>query len=106
MGEKRITRELLYQHWVHSHEEDTDTETVYRPATFDFPLSRGRSGFKLGSDYSCIDFGIAATDGTQESWGTWEIDDDGNLTLFDEVRSPRRVMRVASIAADRLVVKK
>ena len=31
MSEK-VAEEALHQHWVHSYEEDTPAETVFRPA--------------------------------------------------------------------------
>jgi hypothetical protein len=47
MTSKTIDVSHLAQAWVHSHEEDTATTTVYRPAGFPFPPSRGRKGFHL-----------------------------------------------------------
>ena len=46
----QINQDALYQHWVHSHEEDTNTEIVFRPATYNFPRSRGRRSFELKTD--------------------------------------------------------
>ncbi len=37
----------LFQHWMHSHEEDSGDVQVYRPADYDFPPARGRRGFEL-----------------------------------------------------------
>ncbi len=45
-AKKVVDRSRLCQRWIHSHEEDTDTEMVYRPADFAFPPSRGRTGFE------------------------------------------------------------
>ena len=52
----------LLQHWIHSHEEDTDTEMVFRPASFNFPPARGRKGFELSPDGTLIDYRIGPTD--------------------------------------------
>jgi hypothetical protein len=46
----RINRELLHQQWVHAYEEDTPTEAVYRPAGYELPPARGRTGFELRPD--------------------------------------------------------
>ena len=29
----KVNVDVLQQHWMHSHEEDTDTEMVFRPAS-------------------------------------------------------------------------
>jgi hypothetical protein len=98
-------RALLHRHWVHSHEEDTATETVYRPAEFPFPPSRGRTGFDLKPDQRCAEFGIAPADGSEEYAATWELDDD-RLTIYDERRRPVQVLQVVALDAERLVVRK
>ncbi len=99
-------RKLLQRHWVHSHEDDTDTESVYRPATWPFPPSRGRTGFDLKPDHRCAGFGIAAADGVEEYAATWELDDDDRLTIYDEGRRAVQVMRLVSVDDDRLVIRK
>ncbi len=99
-------RTLLHRHWVHSHEEDTATETVYRPAEFPFPPSRGRTGFDLRPDRRCTGFGIAPADGSEEYAATWELDDDDRLTIYDERRRPVHVLQVVAVDADRLVVRR
>ncbi|MHC4816857.1 MAG: hypothetical protein ACYTF8_02180 [Planctomycetota bacterium] len=97
---------VLFRHWVHSHEEDTATERVYRPATWPFPPSRGRTGFDLKPDHRCAGFGIAAADGVEEYAATWELDDDDRLTIYDEGRRAVQVMRLVSVKDDRLVIRK
>ena len=49
-----IDPERLQGRWVHSHEEDTDDEIVYRSAAsgYDFPRSRGREALELHPDGS------------------------------------------------------
>ena len=42
--------ERLIGSWVHSHEEDTATEQVFRRAHYAFPPSRGREALELRSD--------------------------------------------------------
>ena len=106
MGAKMIPG-VLHQRWLHSHEEDTDTEMVFRPATFNFPRSRGRMGFELKRDGGLIEIGIAPTDGPLETQGRWKLEGDDQLTFYAGAQSePKRVMRIASADKDRLVVKK
>jgi hypothetical protein len=103
----QVNQDALHQHWVHSHEEDTNTEIVFRPATYNFPRSRGRRSFELKPDGSLVEGGIAPDDRRQETQGTWELQDNDKLVLYTQSTSqPSRVMQIASVDKDRLVVKK
>ncbi|MBI3301430.1 MAG: hypothetical protein HYZ72_05035 [Deltaproteobacteria bacterium] len=66
----KVTKSVLHQHGVHSHEEDTDAEMVFRPATFNVPRSRGRTSFELKPDGSLVEGGIGPTNRRQETQGT------------------------------------
>ena len=101
---KGVTTELLQQQWLHSHEEDSDTEMVFRPASFRFPPSRGRAGFDLRPNQSLVEIGIAPTDGLKESSGSWSLQDD-RLNLSTPSSSPRS-LEIVSASKDKLVVKK
>lgn len=99
-------RDLL-QRWLHSHEEDTATERVYRPAAHPFPPSRGRTGFELRPDRTCTRIGIAARDGSRETECTWSYaDDDERVVTLSLERGESQALRVVSVAPDRLVVRK
>ena len=53
---KKIKREILCQHWMHAWEEDTQTERVFRPATYEFKLSRRpRDSFELKPDGTVVE---------------------------------------------------
>jgi hypothetical protein len=103
---KKVTSTVLQKHWVHSHEEDTDTEMVFRPATYNFPRSRGRESFELKPDGSLVGFGIGPTDRPQETHGTWKLEDDKIVFYKESQSEPSRVMKIASVDKDRLVIKK
>lgn len=106
--EKKKVLENIQQSWIHSHEEDTETETVYRPADYDFPLSRGRSGFELKPENKLAEINIAPTDGTTEEAGSWNLKSDkDNLELqLNPESSTKRDLQIKSVSKDRLVVKK
>ena len=70
--------------WVHSHEEDSDTELVFRPADYDFPRSRGRQSIELRADGSYAERRPGPVDVPEESTGSWKLDGD-RLELEDEV---------------------
>jgi hypothetical protein len=105
--EKKIVKNALHQHWVHSHEEDTATETVYRPASFAFPRSRGRSAMALKPDGGLVETGIGPTDRPQESQGTWKLENADTLSLYEKGKAkPKRTMKIVSLDHDRLIIKK
>jgi hypothetical protein len=103
----RIAREKLHRRWVHSHEEDTDTEMVFRPASYDFPRSRGRVSFELAADGALHESGIAPTDRPEPSGGTWELEETGNLVLHRQGGGEgTQVLHIVSVEDDRLVLDK
>jgi hypothetical protein len=102
----KIVPDLLHRRWIHSHEEDTATEIVYRPATFNFPRSRGRKGFELKPDGTLADVGIGPTDRPSETTGTWRIEHDKIACYRAAESTPFRVMQIASVDEDHLVVTK
>lgn len=104
MSSKKIDVSQLAQAWVHSHEEDTPTTTVYRPASFPFPPSRGRKGFHLRPDGTLTARKPGPTDQTEIAAGKWKLA-KGQLELFPQGESPQ-VLSVASVDPDRLVVRK
>jgi hypothetical protein len=99
--------EILHGRWLHSHEEDTNTEMVFRPAAFNFPPSRGRMGFELRPDHSLVEIGIAPTDGPVEATGRWEQQGGSQISFYQGAsRKLARVLHIVSADKDRLVVKK
>ena len=108
MKDKKVL-ETIQQSWIHSHEEDTNDEMVYRPADYDFPLSRGREGFKLKPNHKMVEVNIAPTDGNEEDNGSWnlEVNDENKITLElnPDTSSPRK-LHIKSIKQDRLTVEK
>lgn len=98
MGE----RDRLAGRWVHSHEEDTADEMVFRSADYAFPPSRGREAIDLRPDGSYagtvpgpVDKPVAG------DTGEWTLEDDGRrLRLGD------RVLDVTSVADGVLKVRK
>jgi len=102
-----IAPQLLQKRWLHSHEEDTADEMVFRPASYDFPPARGRSGFELRPDHSLVEIGIGPTDRVEEHPGKWELASGNQLLCSSGSPStPNRAMQIVSVDEDRLVVKK
>lgn len=102
-----IKRESLQGDWVHSHEEDTESEMVFRPADREFPLSRGRRQLTLHADGTFTDSTPGPTDQPQDADGSWDLEDGERLVLSKSERTekPER-LSVAAAEGDRLVVRK
>jgi hypothetical protein len=104
--EQNFHRDDLYQHWIHSHEEDTDKEMVFRPATFNFPRSRGRRSFELKSNGDLVETRIGSTDRPEKLQGNWKLENSNLIFYTFSQLEPSRVMRIASLEKNRLVIKK
>ena len=106
MPENEVLTEILNRRWLHSHEEDTAGEMVFRPATYAFPPSRGRAGFELRPDGSAAVLGPAPNDAPQERSGTWKISDAKQLVVHVPELQQTQSMTVLSTGPDRLVVRR
>jgi hypothetical protein len=105
--EGKVDPDGLSQRWLHSHEEDTETEMVFRPANFTFPPSRGRTGFELKPDQTLVEIGIAPTDRPQESPGRWELHgEEEPVLLLSPSEQVARSLRIKAFSPERLVIKK
>jgi hypothetical protein len=103
----KVDKNILSKNWVHSHEEDTDKEMVFRPSTFNFPLARGRSSFELKADGTLIQSGIAPDDRLQNATGSWKLNDDNSLAFYLGSKSvPVKSMKIHSADNSKLVIGK
>lgn len=89
----------LLGHWVHSHEEDSGGERVYRPADYDFPPARGRRGFELRPGGELVLYGPGATDRPEAATGRWSVSGSGRVKLGGEE------VAIVSASSDRLVLR-
>ncbi len=71
----------LFGHWIHSFEEDKTAIQTYRPASYSFPLARGREGFELQENGNFIFHSIGAADGTKQINGTWKSVDENKIQI-------------------------
>jgi hypothetical protein len=80
-----IDKEQIEGRWVHSHEEDTDDEMVFRSEAsgYDFPRSRGREALELNADGSYGGVVPGPTDKPEATGGgAWAVEGD-KLVLPD-----------------------
>ena len=102
-----IAPQLLQKRWMHSREEDTAAEMVFRPASYNFPPARGRTGFELRPDQSMVELGIGPTDRVEENPGKWKLEHGNQLLFYSQSSSePTQAMQIVSVDDDRLVTKK
>ncbi|MBD2753258.1 hypothetical protein [Spirosoma validum] len=95
----------LCQEWIHSTEEDSDGEAVFRPADYEFPLTRRpRDFFTLHADGSLIKGQGTPSDSLQEDQGSWAL--DNNEISFRTQDEQLQTYQIASVASDKLVLKK
>lgn len=100
-----LTQESLQGRWVHSHEEDTGGEMVFRPASHPLPPSRGRLSFELRGDGTYVESAPGPVDVPEESGGDWALEGD-RLVLGAKGDHAGRAWEVASVEDDRLIVKR
>ena len=97
----------LIQHWTHSHEEDTQSECVYRPASYAFPPSRGRSSFDIKANGTMAGQAPGPVDRAVPSRGRWSYrGDDAALVFYVKGSTePVKVMHIVSVTEEKLVLK-
>src|SRR5262245_54196234 len=100
---KDVNADLLAGRWMHSHEEDEGGVKVFRPASFNFPRSRGRESLVLEAGGRLVHGKPGPTDRTERVSGSWELAGD-TLTINRPGASPL-VYKIVSADKDKLVVK-
>ena len=100
----------LYQHWVHSREEDrSDAGETYRPkSSKQFPPSRFRMQYIFHKDGTCEWLFLSPSDGHEFRPGRWKLEKrDGHILTIDKGGDIERyrvlelthdVLRLASVA--------
>jgi hypothetical protein len=89
--------------WVHSHEEDSGNQMVFRPSTHPLPPSRGRSGYRLEKGGALHVVRPGPTDKREFSDGSWSLEEGGILVLRPAGGEALR-FQVVSVNPERLVL--
>lgn len=105
MGAK-IDPPMLHQHWIHSHEEDTEDEVVYRPSHYDFPPARGRKGFELREDGALVEYAVGPADRPVAKQGRWKLLGDQVALYPESGDEPTNMLTIRAVDAEKLVVQK
>jgi hypothetical protein len=98
---------LLTRTWLHAHEEDQGDVLVYRPNTYNFPPSRGRTGFAFEQNGLFTQYDIAPTDGVEGRKGQWLVMDEHTLRIsLNDKRDPDYLLEIVSLDANLLKVRR
>lgn len=100
-----IDPQMLQKRWIHSHEEDTDTEMVFRPAGYNFPPARGRDEYELLADGGLSTTSPGPTDRREAASGSWQLQ-DGKTLVLNLANGVTKQLPIASVTPERLVVTK
>jgi hypothetical protein len=93
--------------WLHAHEEDEDNIQVYRPNTYSFGPSRGRTGFSFEHNGLFTQYDIAPTDGLQERKGQWKAESETLLRItLDEQDEPSYKLKIETLNKDVMKVRR
>ncbi|GAB2530303.1 hypothetical protein GCM10027189_07680 [Rufibacter soli] len=92
--------------WLHSYEEDSAEVRSYRPNTFDFPPSRGRTGFSLLENGTFVRYGIAPTDGLEEQPGRWKAHGKNEIQVqYDNPSNAPETLEIISVTEDKITLR-
>lgn len=98
---------VIFQHWIHSYEEDATDAKVYRPSHYNFPPSRGRSGFEIRKNGEFINYGIAPTDGIRKVGGRWKAEGTNIIRVYlEDPKQKSYVMKILSCDENVLRIEK
>lgn len=84
--------------WLHAHEEDQEGISVYRPNTYAFPPSRGRTGFQFDHNGLFTQYDIAPTDGLEGRKGQWKVEGNNTVRIsLDDKKDPEYKLEIVSL---------
>ncbi|UOQ52987.1 hypothetical protein [Hymenobacter cellulosivorans] len=93
--------------WLHAHEEDQGEVRVYRPNTYAFPPSRGRTGFQFDHNGLFTQYDIAPTDGLEGRKGQWKSEGSNVVRIsLDDKKDPDYKLEIVSLENGVLKVKR
>jgi hypothetical protein len=108
MAEKKLGPGLLQHRWIHSFEEDSAEAQVYRPQSWDFPLSRRpRDAFELRADGTAQLFIPGAQDRPEAADASW-TEEEGQLLIHPVKKAAHGplALRIVESSADKLLVRR
>jgi hypothetical protein len=101
-----VDEPLLSRLWLHAFEEDADGSLVYRPDGFRMPLARGRGSLDLTRKSEGGVRAAGPADRPVPVTSHWRLAGDMLEFSTDEGRTFVPRLKIISLAADKLVLKK
>lgn len=100
-------KETLCKNWIHSFEEDTETEKVFRTEDFDFPMSRQpREHILINSDGKITLADTFESDKPEGKSSRWDFEDENILKLYDEKDKQVNEFEILALGKGLLKLKK
>jgi hypothetical protein len=97
----------IFKFWVHSYEEDDKDTIVYRPRDFEFPPSRGRSGFEIKQNREFILHGLDPSDRPSKVTGYFEVERPNRIKVkFQDQKTEPHILDIATCDDNVLRIKK
>lgn len=93
--------DMITKNWVHSFEEDTANDLVYRPDEYELPKARGRDGISLMQNGVLERTHIGSNDVPDNTPGTWWFEDNYLVLKYD---GQRNTFFVKELTVDKLVL--
>lgn len=107
MGCNNDLPEEIFKHWIHSHEEDTKDIMVFRPEYYNFPRSRGRTGFEIKENGEFIQYKSGPTDRPVKTTGHWKAEGKNKIIVyFEKKETEPYTITIISSSNDVLKLKK
>ena len=101
---KEVNIKDLFQHWVHSREEQKNAdaeEQIFRPAkSREFPPSRFRKAYKFSEGGKCEWMFLDPTDRHHFKPGKWEIDPGDKSVLKITADGRTNTFRIVELSKD------
>jgi hypothetical protein len=101
-----VSPETLTGMWLHSFEEDSAGQKVYRREDYPFPPARGREGFEIRENGTFIYRVIAPADGYLTYEGQWQLVEGYILQVrFEREEISDFSLEILHAEEDKLVVR-
>jgi hypothetical protein len=96
--------DFVEKRWLHSHEEDVAGQRVFRPDSYAFPLSRGRTAFRLHADGTAeIETPSPSDRGTRRTPATWTLRGEEIVILPEVAGAAALTVDLAEAASGKLL---
>lgn len=102
-----IMSSLIYNHWIHSYEEDINEIQVFRHDGYRFPPSRGRERLIIKEDGEFLQINIDPTDRKKANIGSWKLIKEDQMEVYFENNSKQSfIIEFVEVNQDLIKIRK